>query len=66
MTKEVSSTRLRWVASKDPDKVILYVNSLPYKIEIKGGIIFAKNKFYLSFVLPENPNMKELTFGDLD
>jgi len=66
MSKEVESTRLRWIASKDPDRVIMYVNSLPYKIEIKGGMFFAKNKYHLSFVLPENPNLKELVFGDLD
>ena len=66
MSKEIESTRLRWVASKDPDKLLVYVNSLPYKIEIKGGMIFAKNKFYLSFILPENPNLKEMPFGDID
>ena len=66
MSQGIECTRLRWVSSKDPDKLLVYVNSLPYKIELKGGMIFAKNKFYLSFVLPENPNLKEFPFGDLD
>ena len=45
---------------------MVYVNSLPYKIEIKGGITFGKNKYHLCFVPPENPNLKEFVWGDID
>lgn len=62
----IENTRLRYISSKDIDKLLGYVNSLPYKIELKGGIMPIKNKFYLTFVLPENANLKELPFGDLD
>lgn len=38
------------------------VASLPFKIEIKSTT-FANGKFYLLFVLPENP---KITFNNLD
>ena len=66
MSKGIESTRLRYISSKDADKIVMYINSLPYKVEIKGGMFFAKGKFHLSFVLPENPSLKELPFGDMD
>lgn len=63
---EEKITKLRYVRSKDPDKIIEYVNRyLPYKIEIKGNATFAQKKWYLWFNLPDN-NMKEMPFGDLD
>ena len=59
-------TRLRYVRSKDIDKILAYPNSLlGYKIEIKGNPVFVKGKWYLFFILPENI-IKEMRFGDLD
>lgn len=60
------STQLRYVSSKDVDKLIIWVNKLPYKIEIKGQPILKNNKFYLFYVLPENQLAKEILGGDLD
>lgn len=63
----LSFTRLRYVRSKDPEKILEYVNSmLAYKIEIKGSPSFVKGKWYLWFVLPENKALKEAFYGDID
>jgi hypothetical protein len=64
MTK---STQLRYIKSKDADKILEYVaKMLPYKVEIKGNPTFVKGKWYLfvtffvtlqlhavAFVIPE-------------
>ena len=64
---EISITRLRYVRSKDPDKILAYLSKLlGYKVEIKGNPTFVKGKWYLWFVLPENTMLKEAIFGDLD
>ena len=62
---EIINTRIRYVASKDVDLLISYVNSLPYKIEIKGNPILKGKKWFLFFILPDNAN-KEIITGDLD
>lgn len=58
---ESHQTLLRYVSSKKIDKIISYVNGLPYKIEIKGGIIFDGNKYILSFVIPDYVKEKPIT-----
>lgn len=59
-------TRLRYIRTKDPDKLLEYTNKLiSYKVEIKGNPIFVKTKWYLWFIIPEDL-MKEMPFGDLD
>jgi len=59
-------TKLRYVCSKDPNKLINYTNKLlPYKIEIKGNPILNKGKWYLWFNLPDKP-IPEMPYGDLD
>ena len=64
MSKDV--TKLRYVRSKDPNKIVEYTNKLlAYKIEIKGNPIFVQKKWYLWFNLPEDI-LKEMPFGDLD
>jgi len=60
------ATRLRFIESKDKEKIISYVNSLPYRIEIKGGPVYAKNKWALFFVLPDDDKLKEALSGSLD
>ena len=62
------NTRLREISAKDRDLIYIYVNKLPYRIEIKGGIGFdpKKKRFYLTFVLPDNDKLVELPSGDLD
>jgi len=60
------TTKLRYVSSKDPEKIVDYVNiGISYKIEIKGNPTYSKGKWYLWFNLPEE-TMKELPFGNLD
>jgi len=63
----ISRTRLRFIKSKDPDRLVEYLSViLPYKIEIKGNPVFSKGKWYLWFVLPENDKLEEAAFGDID
>lgn len=64
MTNNV--TKLRYVCSKNPERIIKYVNrDIPYRVEIKGNVTFADKKWYLWFNLPD-PIEKEMYFGDLD
>lgn len=66
---EIVNTRLRYICSKDPEKVVLYPNSLGYKIEIKGNPIFCSKdkKWYLWFIIPDVIDSKiEIASGDLD
>ncbi len=61
-----TNTRLRYIRSKSPDLLLEYANKyIAYKIEIKGNPIFARKKWYLWFVLPEDL-IKELPYGDID
>jgi hypothetical protein len=60
------NTRLRFVRSKKIEEIIKYVNGLPYRIEIKGGIAHDGKKYFLSFILPDDISIREKTFGDLD
>ncbi len=62
--KESTSTQLRVVYSKDLDLLLTWVNSLPYKIEIKGNPLLNKGKFHLFYVIPDG--VKEIIGGDLD
>lgn len=50
---EIKTTRLRWVSAKSPDDIVLFLDSLRYKVEIKGGPVRDKNRWFLWFVLPE-------------
>lgn len=46
-------TNLRYVKSKSMDTIVEWVNSLPFKIEIKS--IFPQGPmFFLTFTLPDN------------
>ena len=59
-------TKLRYVSSKDADKILEYVSKiLPYRIEIKGCPVYVKGKWYLWFNLPDK-DLKELPSGDID
>ncbi len=60
------STFLRYVWSKDPNKVAIYINNLPYMIE-KAGAYAEKGKHYFVFILPEDLDLTlEVASGDLD
>ena len=62
----VFQTRLRYVCSKSPDRILEYLNKLlGYKVEIKGNPTFVNKKWYLWFILPEDL-LKEYIYGDLD
>ncbi len=61
---DIAHTQLRFVSSKELEKVLFWVNHLPYKVEIKGNPIFNK-KWYLFFILPDKL-VKEITSGSLD
>lgn len=58
----MKTTRLRYISAKKLDVIMTAVSSLPFKIEIKGSE-FANGRFYILFVLPENP---KITFRNLD
>jgi len=61
-----NQTKLRYIASRDPKKIVKYVNELiPYKIEIKGSPVLNNKKWFLWFNLPDKP-IQEIYFGDLD
>lgn len=50
----ISNTRIRYIASKDINKVINAVNSLGFKIEIKGAPVYDGKLWRLFFILPES------------
>ena len=57
----IESTRLRAVTSKELDALLAWVNTLGFKIEIKGAPMKVDKQWKLFFVLPdiENPAFKE-------
>jgi len=66
---EIISTRLRFICSKDAERIALYTNSLGYKVEIKGNpILNSKDKkWYLWFIIPDSVESRtEAISGDLD
>jgi hypothetical protein len=63
---ENTITKLRYIKTKNPDRVVEYTNKLlGYKVEIKGAPVYSKGAWFLWFVLPEDL-MKEMPFGDID
>jgi len=50
----IESTRLRAVSSKQLEDLLFWVDSLPFKIEIKGNPLRENGKWHLFFVLPES------------
>lgn len=63
---DILHTRFRYIRSKSLQKIMEYINTLPYKIEIKGGVTWDGKKYLVSFVPPEDKNLKEKEFGELD
>ncbi len=59
------NTKLRFISAKKPETLILWVNSLPYKIEIKGNAVFNGGLWFLYFVLPDT-SLKEVPSGRID
>ena len=66
MDRTPHNTRLRYVASKDVNRIVEYVNRLPYRVEIKGCPVFSNKKWTLFFILPDDTTLKEKPFGILD
>lgn len=60
-----SSTKLRYIKSKNIETISHYVNMLPYRIEIKGNPIFVSKKWVLWFVIGDNVE-NEILSGDID
>lgn len=60
---EVKSTRVRYIASKNLDVIFNFLDSLPFKVELKDLVVSGK-KFYQSFVIPDI--VKQFTNLDLD
>ena len=46
------NTKIRYLRSKKIDDLIIFINSLPYKIEIKGNPVFANGKWFIYYILP--------------
>jgi len=61
---KVLNTRLRWVRSKKLDELILWVNRLPYKVEIKGNPVKDGKKWVLFYIIPDDI-IKEVPHGDI-
>lgn len=53
----IKSTRVRYISGKTLDEVLNFVDRLPFKVEHKQTL-FAKNRFYFVFVLPEINGIK--------
>lgn len=66
---EIINTQLRFVSSKDAERIAVYCNTLGYKVEIKGNPFFnpKDKKWYLWFIIPDIIDSKlEAVSGDLD
>ncbi len=63
---EFIQTRLRFVSAKKPESIILWVNSLAHKIEIKGMPVFANKRWTLWFILPETTTVRDTGNVKLD
>lgn len=50
----IEKTRIRYIASRDIDKIMQAVNALPFKIEVKGAPTFDGKMWRLFFILPES------------
>lgn len=51
---EVKQTRLRYILASSLDELELAVNSLPFKIEIKGNPVNTGKKWVLFFIIPDS------------
>lgn len=60
---EVKTTRLRFIKAESPFDLINAVESLDFKVEIKGAPIRDKNGWVLFFVIPDNVNFKSVDLG---
>jgi len=52
--KDIRITRLRYIAAPSIEELLIVVNNLGFKIEIKGAPIRDKNGWVLFFVIPDN------------
>lgn len=59
----IKSTRLRYVSAKTAHEVSQIIDRLPFKVEIKGGPVFAQKRWFIFFVIPE---IVGLDFDNLD
>lgn len=50
---EVKSTRLRFVSSKELDLISGFIDSLPFKVELKS-LVLKGSKFYQTFIIPDS------------
>ena len=56
----IKSTRIRFVSSPSPEGLEVFINSLPFKVEIKS-IVARETLWYCWFVLPDNIDHKVLS-----
>lgn len=59
----INSTRLRYVASNNPDELVAFISALPFKVEIKGNPVALGKKWFLFFIIPE---VEGLEFNSVD
>lgn len=62
----INRTRYRCVQSKDLERILLWIDSLPYKIEIKGNPIFVEGIYKQFYILPESENAIQVFIVNLD
>lgn len=48
------STRLRHIVAKSPEELESAVESLPFKVEIKGNPVFDRENWYVFFTIADS------------
>lgn len=57
---EGRSTKLRYIMAASPDEIVLAVERLPFKVEIKGQPLQIKKDWILFFTIQDNIEFKSL------
>ena len=53
-------TKLRFIASKDPEKITQALERLPFKVEIKGAPVRKGPKWFLWFTIQDEVDFKNV------
>ena len=62
---EAKSTYLRYIRSKDPDKLTKMVSSLDHRVQVYDIVLGPENTWYVWLVHSDN-NMPKIPNGKLD
>lgn len=53
MSKPIT-TRLRFVSAASPERIVEYLDRLPYRVQIYGAPVWNGRRWFLWFVPPDN------------